>query len=112
MVFRLLQWPRIFRIDYGHEEAEAKFGKDPRKYEVLTKKFIGNEKGEVTGLEMVHVKWEKDATGKFQMQEIPGSEEVIEADLVFLALGFLGPEQVSCFTTHRTILRNFFTFPP
>lgn len=106
MVFIFLQWPRIFRIDYGHEEAEAKFGKDPRNYEVLTKKFIGNEKGEVTGLEMVHVKWEKDAAGKFQMQEIPGSEEVIEADLVFLALGFLGPEQVSCSTTHRTILRK------
>lgn len=106
MVFIFLQWPRIFRIDYGHEEAEAKFGKDPRTYEVLTKKFIGNEKGEVTGLEMVHVKWEKDAAGKFQMQEIPGSEEVIEADLVFLALGFLGPEQVSCSTTHRTILRK------
>jgi len=88
------QWPRIFRVDYGHEESHAKFGKDPRSYEVLTKKFLGNDKGELTGLELVHVKWEKDSTGKFQMQEIPGSEEIVEADLVFLALGFLGPEQV------------------
>lgn len=88
------QWPRIFRVEYGHEEAHAKFGKDPRSYEVLTKKFIGNDKGELTGLELIHVKWQKDSTGKFQMQEIPGSEQVVEADLVFLALGFLGPEQV------------------
>ncbi len=89
------QWPRIFRVDYGHEEAKTKFGSDPRSYEVLTKRFIGNEKGEVTGLELVHVRWEKDPSGKFVMQEIAGSEEVIEADLVFLAMGFLGPEQVS-----------------
>lgn len=87
------QWPRVFRIDYGHEEAHAKFGKDPRTYEVLTKKFIGSKKGELIGLEVVHVKWEKDSD-KFQMQEIPGSEEVIETDLAFLALGFQGPEQV------------------
>ena len=64
----------------------------------MTKKFIGNDKGELTGLELIHVKWEKDSTGKFQMQEIPGSEQVIEADLVFLALGFLGPEQVCSFS--------------
>ncbi|KAL2650685.1 hypothetical protein R1flu_018813 [Riccia fluitans] len=87
------QWPRIFRVDYGHDEAKTRFGKDPRTYEVLTKRFIGNDAGEVTGLELVHVKWEKDSAGRFQMQEVPGSEEVIEADLVFLAMGFLGPEQ-------------------
>lgn len=89
------QWPRIFRVDYGHEEAATKFGKDPRSYEVLTKRFIGNEKGEVTGLEIVHVQWDKDASGRFVMTEVEGSNEVIEADLVFLAMGFLGPEQVS-----------------
>ncbi|KAL3701002.1 hypothetical protein R1sor_019024 [Riccia sorocarpa] len=87
------EWPRVFRIDYGHEEAKTRFGKDPRTYEVLTKRFIGNDNGEVTGLELVHVKWEKDSAGRFQMQEVPGSEEVIEADLVLLAMGFLGPEQ-------------------
>lgn len=89
------QWPRVFRVDYGHEEAATKFGKDPRSYEVLTKRFIGNEKGEVTGLEIVHVQWDKDASGRFVMTEVEGSNEVIEADLVFLAMGFLGPEQVS-----------------
>lgn len=86
------QWPRIFRIDYGHQEAAAKFGKDPRSYEVLTKRFLGDENGAVKGLEVVRVHWEKDASGKFQFKEVEGSEEIIEADLVLLAMGFLGPE--------------------
>ncbi|CAJ1972277.1 unnamed protein product [Sphenostylis stenocarpa] len=86
------QWPRIFRVDYGHQEAAAKFGKDPRSYEVLTKRFVGDENGVVKGLEVISVRWEKDETGKFQFKEIEGSEEIIEADLVLLAMGFLGPE--------------------
>lgn len=94
LFFPFWQWPRIFRVDYGHEESHARFGKDPRTFEVLTKKFLGNDMGELTGLELVHVKWEKDSSGRFQMQEIPGTEQVVECDLAFLALGFLGPEQV------------------
>ncbi|KAK9665272.1 hypothetical protein RND81_14G101700 [Saponaria officinalis] len=86
------QWPRIFRVDYGHQEAATKFGKDPRTYEVLTKRFIGDKNGNVKGLELVHVRWEKDASGKFQFTEVEGSQEIIEADLVLLAMGFLGPE--------------------
>uniref|UniRef100_A0A6N2KFU9 glutamate synthase (NADH) n=1 Tax=Salix viminalis TaxID=40686 RepID=A0A6N2KFU9_SALVM len=87
------QWPRVFRVDYGHQEAASKFGKDPRSYEVLTKRFIGDEDGNVKGLELVRVHWEKDAGGKFQFKEVEGSEEIIEADLVLLAMGFLGPEK-------------------
>ncbi|XP_010266511.1 PREDICTED: glutamate synthase 1 [NADH], chloroplastic isoform X1 [Nelumbo nucifera] len=86
------QWPRIFRVDYGHQEAATKFGKDPRSYEVLTKRFLGDENGAVKGLEVVRVRWEKDESGRFQFKEIEGSEEIIEADLVLLAMGFLGPE--------------------
>ncbi|KAH1075356.1 hypothetical protein J1N35_027684 [Gossypium stocksii] len=86
------QWPRIFRVDYGHQEAATKFGKDPRSYEVLTKRFIGDDSGTVKGLEVVRVHWEKDASGRFQLKEVEGSEEIIEADLVLLAMGFLGPE--------------------
>jgi len=95
IIFLVLQWPRIFRVDYGHQEAAAKFGKDPRSYEVLTKRFVGDENGNVKGLEVVRVKWEKDASGKFQFMEVEGSQEYIEADLVLLAMGFLGPESVS-----------------
>lgn len=81
-------------MDYGHQEAATKFGKDPRSYEVLTKRFVGDENGVIKGLELVRVQWDKDASGKFQFKEVEGSEEVIEADLVLLAMGFLGPESV------------------
>ena len=85
------QWPRIFRSDYGHEEAAQKFGHDPRVYNILSKEFIDDGKGNVTGIKTVRVSW-KFENGKMSMTEIPGSEEVIGADLVLLAMGFLGPE--------------------
>lgn len=89
-----MQWPRIFRVDYGHQEATAKFGKDPRSYQVLTKRFVGDENGVVKGLEVVQVCWEKDSGGRLQFKEVEGSEKIFEADLVLLAMGFLGPESV------------------
>jgi glutamate synthase (NADPH/NADH) small chain len=86
------EWPVIFRVDYGHQEVAAKFGKDPREYCVLSKRFIDDGSGNVAGIETVRVEWNRDAEGKWQMSEVPGSEEIFEADLVFLAMGFLGPE--------------------
>lgn len=85
------QWPRIFRVDYGHEEAEAKFGADPRVYNILSKEFIGDEHGNVKGIRAVKVAWSK-VDGRMQMQEVAGSEHIVDADLVLLAMGFLGPE--------------------
>jgi NAD(P)H-dependent glutamate synthase small subunit len=85
------QWPRIFRSDYGHEEAAQKFGSDPRVYNILSKEFIDDGNGNVTGIKTVRVSW-KFENGKMNMTEIPGSEEIIGADLVLLAMGFLGPE--------------------
>ena len=61
---------------------------------MLTKRFVGDETGAIKGLEIVHVQWAKDSSGRFQFQEVAGSEEILEADLVLLAMGFLGPEQV------------------
>jgi glutamate synthase (NADPH/NADH) small chain len=85
------QWPRIFRVDYGHEEAEKKFGHDPREYCILSKEFIDDGSGNVTGIKTIRVQWVKK-DGRMTMEEIPGSEEIIGADLVLLAMGFLGPE--------------------
>ena len=85
------QWPRIFRVDYGHEEAEQKFGHDPREYCILSKEFIDDGHGNVTGIKTIRVQWVKK-DGRITMEEIPGSEEIIGADLVLLAMGFLGPE--------------------
>ncbi|MFW5801705.1 MAG: glutamate synthase subunit beta, partial [Spirochaeta sp.] len=86
-------YPRLMKSDYGHQESEAVFGRDPREFSIMTKEFLGNENGEVTGVRTVRIKWIKEPGERPRMEEIPGSEEIWEADLVFLALGFLGPEQ-------------------
>ncbi len=85
------QWPRTYRVDYGHAEVEAKFGNDPREYCILTKEFSGDDDGRVCGLTTVQIEWKKVA-GQFKLHEIPGSERSWKADLVLLAMGFLGPE--------------------
>ena len=85
-------YPRLYKADYGHNEALARFGKDPRTYSISTKEFLGNDKGELTGLVTIDVSWAKDEKGAWKMAEVPGSERTWQADLVFLALGFLGPE--------------------
>lgn len=85
-------YPRLFKQDYGHEEVNAIFGSDPRQYSILTKRFTGNADSGVTGIDTVRVRWIKERGERPRMEEIPGSEEHWEADLVLLALGFLGPE--------------------
>ncbi|GFR49656.1 hypothetical protein Agub_g11798 [Astrephomene gubernaculifera] len=88
------QWPRIFRVDYGHAEASLVYGQDPRTYNVMTKRFIGDDNGNLKGVEIVEVKMEKDAaTGQFRPVEQPGTARVLEADMVLLAMGFTGPEE-------------------
>ena len=86
------QWPKVYRVDYGHEEAAALFGRDPRTYSVMTKSFVGNEEGQVTGIRTVEINWSKDANESFRPLEIPGTERERPAQLVLLALGFEGPE--------------------
>ena len=78
-------WPVIFRVDYGHEEATARYGKDPRTYSISGKKFVRDDSGKLLGIETIDVDQE--------FNEIPGTERFWEADLIFLSMGFLGPEQ-------------------
>uniref|UniRef100_T1IRL5 4Fe-4S ferredoxin-type domain-containing protein n=1 Tax=Strigamia maritima TaxID=126957 RepID=T1IRL5_STRMM len=87
------QWPKIFRVDYGHDEVKLKWGKDPRQYSVLSKEFIDNGNGQVAGIKTVQVEWTKDDKGRWSMKEVEGSEKTYKADLVLLAMGFLGPEK-------------------
>ncbi|WP_153556443.1 glutamate synthase subunit beta [Roseimaritima sediminicola] len=86
------EWPRTFRVDYGHEEANAKFGRDPREYQILSKEFLSDGKGNLTGIKTVQVKWTKTDEG-WNMEEVEGSEREWPAQLILLAMGFLGPEQ-------------------
>ncbi|HKI73896.1 MAG TPA: glutamate synthase subunit beta [Pseudomonadales bacterium] len=77
-------WPRIHRVDYGHAEATAKFGDDPRVFSISSKEFLRDADGNLTGIKTVNV--------DDKLKEIPGSERVWEADLIFLSMGFLQPE--------------------
>ncbi|XP_046666504.1 glutamate synthase [NADH] [Homalodisca vitripennis] len=87
------QYPRVFKLDYGHEEVKLKFGKDPRQFSILSKEFLDDGNGNVSGIRTVMVKWTKDDTGRWIMDEVPNSEKVYKCDLVLLAMGFLGPER-------------------
>ncbi len=87
------EWPRVFRIDYGHEEATAKFGRDPREYQLLSKEFLVDDRGNLRGIKTVQVAWTKNSEGGWSMAEVEGSEKEWPAQLILLAMGFLGPEQ-------------------
>ncbi len=86
------EWPRVFKVDYGQEEAEAVFGRDPRYYNITTKRFVGDEQGHVKEVHTVEVEWVTGANGRPTPVEIAGTEKVWPAQLVLLAMGFLGPE--------------------
>jgi glutamate synthase (NADPH/NADH) small chain len=87
------EWPKVYKLDYGQEEAAAKFGDDPRVYLTTATKFEGDEKGHVKAVHVVNVEWKKNDKGQFGPQPVPGTEKVLPAQLVLLAMGFLGPEQ-------------------
>ena len=87
------QWPKVYKLDYGQEEAKARFGEDPRTYAILTQKFVGDDDGNLKELHTVNIQWGKDEQGRFGPQPVPGTEKVWPAQLVLLAMGFLGPEK-------------------
>jgi len=87
------EWPKVYKLDYGQEEAAAKFGADPRTYLTTVKKFVGDADGKLAALETVQVRWERSDKGQFVPVEVPGTEQQRPAQLALLAMGFLGPEQ-------------------
>merc|ERR1711939_86722 len=89
------QWPRIYRVDYGHAEVKTHMGKDPREYCISTKDFVMDNDGNLAGLNTVKVEWTKDGNGNWKMAEVKGSEKFYPAQLCLLALGFLGPESAA-----------------
>jgi glutamate synthase (NADPH/NADH) small chain len=86
------QWPKVYKLDYGQEEAAAIWGADPRSYCVNTRRLMGDESGRVTAIETVEIDWVHGAGGRPEMRECPSTEQVLSADLVLLALGFVGPQ--------------------
>ncbi len=85
------QWPRVYKMDYGQEEAAARFGADPRAYRTVTKRFDSDAQGNVKALHTIEIEWVREG-GRMTMKDVAGTEKVWPADLVLLAMGFLGPE--------------------
>lgn len=84
------QWPNIKKTDYGQEEAIYLQGEDPRTYLISSQKFTGDENG-VTGIDTVKVNWEC-IDGRYTPVPVEGSQKHYKADLVLLAMGFVGAE--------------------
>lgn len=87
------QWPKVYKLDYGQEEAAALQGADPRAYSIQTKRFVGDESGQVREVHTIDIEWKKSPDGRMHIVELPGTERVFPAELVLLALGFVGPEK-------------------
>ncbi|KAI1447436.1 glutamate synthase [Annulohypoxylon stygium] len=86
------QWPRIYRVDYGHTEVAQHMGKDPREYCIMSEEFVDDGSGRVKGINTVRVEWTKSATGGWDMKKLEDTKQFFPADLVLLSMGFLGPE--------------------
>ncbi|MEI8344732.1 MAG: glutamate synthase subunit beta [Candidatus Omnitrophota bacterium] len=87
------EWPKLYKMDYGQEEAAGIFGQDPRLYQVTAQKFSGDEQRRVREVSVVGVEWRKDAEGRYLPAPIAGTEKNLPAQLVLLAMGFAGPEE-------------------
>ena len=85
------QWPNILRLSGAHEEGGI------RDYDILTKSFSGSN-GRVEKLHAVRVEWTPGENGRYNMEEVPGSEFEVETDLVLLAMGFLHPQHEGMLT--------------
>ncbi|MGF1450213.1 MAG: glutamate synthase subunit beta [Opitutales bacterium] len=87
------EWPKVYRMDYGQEEAAAKQGADPREYLVMTEEFLKDESGELKALSVVNIEWDKDEQGRFVPRKLEDTRREIPCQLALLAMGFLGPDQ-------------------
>ncbi|MBN1114163.1 MAG: glutamate synthase subunit beta [Oligoflexia bacterium] len=85
------EWPKLLITDYGQEESAHVFGSDPRHFVTMTREFTGDKNGNVKELKTVQIEWTKK-DGRFEYAEVPGTEKSWPADLVLLAMGFIGPE--------------------
>jgi glutamate synthase (NADPH/NADH) small chain len=81
------EWPMILRTSSSHEEGCE------RKWSILTKEFIGNDKGELVGIKVAEIEWFDEEDGRKSFKEIPGTERELPCDLALLAIGFVGPEK-------------------
>lgn len=80
-------WPMVLMTSTSHEEGVN------RQWAILTKEFLGDNSGRLTGLKVVDIAWGLNAQGKMGFQEVAGTERVIPCELALLAIGFVGAEK-------------------
>lgn len=108
------EWPKVCKTDYGQEEAIALYGHDPRIYETTVKEFVKDKRGNLKAVKVVKLSWVRDPeSGRMNMQEVPGSEQTLEADIVLIAAGFLGSQDyvAEAFGVERNERTNVKTAP-
>ena len=86
------QWPRVYRVDYGHSEVAQHTGKDPREYCIMSEEFVDDGSGKVRGINTIRVEWTRSPSGGWDMKKLEDSRQFFPAELVLLSMGFLGPE--------------------
>jgi glutamate synthase (NADPH/NADH) small chain len=100
------QWPKVYKLDYGQEEAAALWGADPRHYLLNTRRLVDDEHGSVKAIDTVEIEWVHNPGGRPEIRECPGTEQTFPADLILIAMGFVGPapelpEAFGCKLDHR-----------
>ena len=78
-------------MEYGQEEAAARFGADPRRFAIMTVRMEGDASGRLQEVHTVGIRWSRNG-GRPSFERIPGTERVWPAQLILLCMGFLGPE--------------------
>ena len=86
------EYPRVLKVDYAQEEAIAKYGKDPRNYLLSTREIVRGADGAVSKVVTDQIEWVKSENGRMVPKVVEGTEKTWNADLVLLAMGYLGPE--------------------
>lgn len=86
------EYPRLMKVDYAQTEAIARFGADPRQYQVQTREVVRDANGHVCAVMTDDIKWVKDKAGRMSAQVLPNTARKWQAELVLIAMGFTGPE--------------------
>ncbi|MFH1513464.1 MAG: glutamate synthase subunit beta [Bacillota bacterium] len=86
------EYPRVLKIDYAQEEAIAKYGRDPRNYLLSTREIVRGADGSIVKVVTDQIEWVKDVSGRMAPKAIEATQKEWKAELVVLAMGFLGPE--------------------
>jgi glutamate synthase (NADPH) small chain len=86
------EYPRVLKVDYAQEEAIAKYGRDPRNYLLSAREIVRGADGALREVVTERIEWVRDGNGRMSPGPAAGTQKAWKADMIVLAMGFLGPE--------------------